>query len=54
MTQFQAEIRTYHFPSDERIGYVLSHGRGLGIICVQVYAIVLCKKIISNLFSNPF
>ena len=28
MMRCQAEIRTYHLPDDERMRYVLNHGRG--------------------------
>ena len=31
MTRCRTEIRTYHLPDDERMRYVLSHGRGLGM-----------------------
>ena len=31
MSQCLTEIRTYHLPDDERMRYVLSHGRGLGM-----------------------
>ena len=35
MTRCLAEIGTYHLPDDERMRFVLSHGRGLTIYLFQ-------------------
>ena len=37
MTRCRAEIRTYYFPDEERMRYMLSHGRRLWHVMVLGY-----------------
>ena len=37
MTRCRAEIRTYYLPDEERMRYVLSHGRGYKNVYIQIF-----------------
>ena len=45
----QDEIRTYHFPGDERMRYVLSPGRGLINKCY-----LSCRQLLCLLSQQTF
>ena len=40
----RTEIRTYHLPDDERISYVLSHGRGYKVM-FRVASLIAKKSV---------